>query len=73
MILAAFGSLYNVTGSSVLVIVRVRDLLPYFIIIIIIIIIVIIIIVITIIINIIFVTFIIVRIFEQEQFTVLMR
>ena len=81
VIFGAFGSLY-VTGSSVLVVVRVLDLLLHFIITTTIVIIIIItitiiiivsIIIITIIIDIIFITFIIIGIFEQEQFTALMR
>ena len=60
-----FPPLYNVTGNSVLVAAGVLDLPLYFVIIAIIII--------TTIINIIFTTFIITRIFEQEQFTFLMR
>ena len=58
-----FQPLYNVTGCSVLLVVKILDLPRHFIIIVIII---------TIIINIIFITFIITKIFEQQQFTVLM-
>ena len=63
VILAAFGRCIIVTGSSILVVMRVLDLPLHFVIIIIDNII----IIITIIINIIFITFIITRLFEQEQ------
>ena len=63
--ISGFWPLYNVTGSPVLVVMRVLDLPLHFIVIIIDNII--IIIIITVIINIIFITFIITRLFEQEQ------